>query len=161
MYLGKIENVYWAKKVSSCGLLVFLVTVLENKKGRGPCYLQTKGITKEQEQDLYKAIDKQRIGELLEMGETLKAGDGPSEGSRPVRSDHLIEDKLGPTKYSLVRKGSPPRGDLLSFLELYYFAQVAKIANCRKIDKLECKHNTPDKISIRDVTLGYLCTIFQ
>ena len=54
-------------------------------------------------------IDKQRIGELLEMGETLKAGDGPSEGSWPVRSDHLIEDKLGPTKYSLAQKGSPVR----------------------------------------------------
>jgi len=39
---------------------------------------------------------------------------GPSEGSWPVRPDHLIEDKLGPAKYSLVRKGSPSRGDFLS-----------------------------------------------
>ncbi|MDI6879037.1 MAG: adenylyl-sulfate reductase subunit alpha [Desulfitobacteriaceae bacterium] len=30
-------------------------TVLENREGRGPCYLQTRGITEEQEQELYKA----------------------------------------------------------------------------------------------------------
>ncbi len=30
-------------------------TVLENREGRGPCYLQTRGITEEQEQGLYKA----------------------------------------------------------------------------------------------------------
>jgi len=48
---------------------------------------------------------------------------------------------------------------LKKFDEVYLFAQVAKIANCRKIDKLECKHYTPDKISIRDVTLGYLCNL--
>ncbi len=30
-------------------------TVLENSEGRGPCYLQTRGITEEQEQELYKA----------------------------------------------------------------------------------------------------------
>lgn len=30
-------------------------TVMENQKGKGPCYLKTKGVSPEQEQDLYKA----------------------------------------------------------------------------------------------------------
>ena len=30
-------------------------TVTENREGRGPCYLGTKGISREQEEDLYKA----------------------------------------------------------------------------------------------------------
>lgn len=64
-----VNNIFWAEgRVSrqdrerilgQKGVVLWFtglsVTVLENKKGRGPCYLQTKGITKEQEQDLYKA----------------------------------------------------------------------------------------------------------
>lgn len=53
-------------------------TVMENREGRGPCYLQTKGITKEQEQDLYKAYFNMAPSQTLKW---LESGKGPSEQS--------------------------------------------------------------------------------
>ena len=50
-------------------------TVTENREGRGPCYLGTKGISKEQEEDLYKAYLNMAPSQTLKW---LEAG-GPSE----------------------------------------------------------------------------------
>lgn len=51
-------------------------TVTENREGRGPCYLGTKGISREQEEDLYKAYLNMAPSQTLKWLET--AG-GPSE----------------------------------------------------------------------------------
>ena len=51
-------------------------TVTENREGRGPCYLRTKQITKEQEQDLYKAYLNMAPSQTLKW---LESGKGPSE----------------------------------------------------------------------------------
>lgn len=51
-------------------------TVMENKKGRGPCYLKTKGVTKEQEQELYKAYLNMAPSQTLRW---LNNGKGPAE----------------------------------------------------------------------------------
>ena len=51
-------------------------TVMENRQGRGPCYLKTDGISKEQEQDLYKAYLNMAPAQTLKW---LEAGQGPSE----------------------------------------------------------------------------------
>ncbi len=51
-------------------------TVTENREGRGPCYLKTDEITKEQEQDLYKAYLNMAPSQTLKW---LEAGKGPSE----------------------------------------------------------------------------------
>lgn len=51
-------------------------TVMENRAGRGPCYLKTDEITKEQEQDLYKAYLNMAPSQTLKW---LEAGKGPSE----------------------------------------------------------------------------------
>lgn len=51
-------------------------TVTENREGRGPCYLGTKGICKEQEMDLYKAYLNMAPSQTLKW---LEAGQGPSE----------------------------------------------------------------------------------
>ena len=51
-------------------------TVTENREGRGPCYLGTKGISREQEKDLYKAYLNMAPSQTLKW---LEAAGGPSE----------------------------------------------------------------------------------
>lgn len=51
-------------------------TVMENREGRGPCYLRTEHISKEQEQDLYKAYLNMAPSQTLRW---LEAGKGPAE----------------------------------------------------------------------------------
>lgn len=51
-------------------------TVMENRQGRGPCYLKTDEISKAQEQDLYKAYLNMAPSQTLRW---LEAGKGPSE----------------------------------------------------------------------------------
>lgn len=51
-------------------------TVTENREGRGPCYLGTKGISKEQEEDLYKAYLNMAPSQTLKW---FEAAGGPSE----------------------------------------------------------------------------------
>lgn len=61
-------------------------TVTENREGRGPCYLKTDQITKEQERDLYKAYLNMAPSQTLKW---LESGEGPSkqnveiEGTEP------------------------------------------------------------------------------
>lgn len=61
-------------------------TVRENIEGRGPCYLKTKGISKDAEEDLYKAY--------LNMA--------------PSQTLKWIEDKKGPSEYNVEIEGSEP-----------------------------------------------------
>ena len=51
-------------------------TVTENREGRGPCYLGTKGISREQEEVLYKAYLNMAPSQTLKW---LEAAGGPSE----------------------------------------------------------------------------------
>lgn len=51
-------------------------TVTENREGRGPCYLGTKEISREQEEDLYKAYLNMAPSQTLKW---LEAAGGPSE----------------------------------------------------------------------------------
>lgn len=51
-------------------------TVTENREGRGPCYLGTKGISRDQEEDLYKAYLNMAPSQTLKW---LEAASGPSE----------------------------------------------------------------------------------
>lgn len=61
-------------------------TVMENKAGRGPCYLKTVGITAKQEEDLYKAYLNMAPAQTLRW---LERGQGPAaenveiEGTEP------------------------------------------------------------------------------
>jgi adenylylsulfate reductase subunit A len=56
--------------------LRLFATVQESLKGSGPCFLRTKGITEEQETDLYKAYLNMSLAQTLKWIET---GKGPSE----------------------------------------------------------------------------------
>lgn len=56
-------------------------TVEENRKGHGPCYLGTAGITAEQEQDLYKAYLNMAPSQTLKW---IEDGKGPAENNVEV-----------------------------------------------------------------------------
>jgi adenylylsulfate reductase subunit A len=51
-------------------------TIMENQQGNGPCYLQTKGISKEQEDDLFKAYLNMAPAQTLHW---VEQGQGPRE----------------------------------------------------------------------------------
>ncbi len=51
-------------------------TVRENKEGRGPCYLKTKGIAEKQEQDLYKAYLNMAPSQYVRW---VESGKGPAQ----------------------------------------------------------------------------------
>lgn len=61
-------------------------TVMENQKGRGPCFLQTKGVSKKVEEDLYKAY--------LNMA--------------PAQALKWIENKQGPSQADVEIEGTEP-----------------------------------------------------
>lgn len=61
-------------------------TVSENQEGRGPCYLKTKGISEEQEQDLYRAY--------LNMA--------------PSQTLRWIENQSGPANHNVEIEGTEP-----------------------------------------------------
>jgi len=56
-------------------------TVEENRAGHGPCYLKTEGISKEQEEDLYKAYLNMAPSQTLKW---IESGKGPSESNVEV-----------------------------------------------------------------------------
>ncbi|PYG84861.1 adenylylsulfate reductase subunit A [Ruminiclostridium sufflavum DSM 19573] len=61
-------------------------TVIENLEGRGPCYLQTAGISKEQEEDLQKAylnMAPSQTLKWLESGKTASMENVEIEGTEP------------------------------------------------------------------------------
>ena len=93
--------------------------VMENREGRGPCYLATKGITKEQEQDLYKAYLNMAPSQTLKW---IEAGVGPSqenveiEGTEPyivgghTASGYWIDNKRRTTVKGLFAAGDVAGG---------------------------------------------------
>ena len=76
----------YAEKYKSSTPGRLFATIEENIKGTGPCYLETKGITEEQEQDLFKAYFNMSIAQPLQW---LDNDTGPSmenveiEGTEP------------------------------------------------------------------------------
>lgn len=56
-------------------------TVMENREGRGPCYLRTKGISQETQEDLYRAYLNMAPSQTLKW---MEGGQGPSEANVEV-----------------------------------------------------------------------------
>ncbi|HEX9059352.1 MAG TPA: adenylyl-sulfate reductase subunit alpha, partial [Clostridia bacterium] len=89
-------------------------TVMENRAGRGPCFLKTKGISKEQEQDLYKAYFNMAPSQTLRW---IENGNGPSdenveiEGTEPyiigghTASGYWVDTKRASTLEGLYAAG--------------------------------------------------------
>lgn len=91
-------------------------TVMENRAGRGPCYLRTEGITGEQEQDLYRAYLNMAPSQTLRW---LESGEKPSEknveieGSEPyVVGGHTASGYWVDTGRQTTVKGLFAAGDV-------------------------------------------------
>lgn len=94
-------------------------TVSENRAGKGPCYLKTEGISKEQEQDLYKAYLNMAPSQTLKW---LESGNGPSkenveiEGTEPyivgghTASGYWVDNKRETTIHGLFAAGDVAGG---------------------------------------------------
>ncbi|MCR4944887.1 MAG: adenylyl-sulfate reductase subunit alpha [Clostridium sp.] len=91
-------------------------TIRENIEGRGPCYLNTKGISKEAEEDLYKAYLNMAPSQTLKW---IEEGKGPSEfnveieGSEPyIVGGHTASGYWVDTKRATTIKGLYAAGDV-------------------------------------------------
>jgi adenylylsulfate reductase subunit A len=91
-------------------------TVQESLKGSGPCFLRTKGITEEQEYDLYKAYLNMSLAQTLKWVET---GKGPSaenveiEGTEPyIVGGHTASGYWLDTKRQTTLPGLFAAGDV-------------------------------------------------
>ena len=91
-------------------------TVMENREGNGPCYLRTEGISKEQEQDLYKAYLNMAPSQTLKW---MEAGKGPSEenveieGTEPyIVGGHTASGYWGDNNRATTIEGLYAAGDV-------------------------------------------------
>jgi adenylylsulfate reductase subunit A len=94
-------------------------TVMENREGRGPCYLKTDGITQEQEEQLYRAYLNMAPSQTLRW---LESGKGPAvenveiEGTEPyivgghTASGYWIDDRRATTIRGLYAAGDVAGG---------------------------------------------------
>ena len=94
-------------------------TVMENREGRGPCCLNTEGITREQEQDLYRAYLNMAPSQTLKW---LEEGSGPSrenvevEGTEPyivgghTASGYWVDERRRTTVTGLFAAGDVAGG---------------------------------------------------
>ena len=94
-------------------------TVMENRAGHGPCYLKTDEITKEQEQDLYKAYLNMAPSQTLkwiESGKEPNEQDVEIEGTEPyivgghTASGYWIDDARRTTLKGLYAAGDVAGG---------------------------------------------------
>jgi len=100
-------------------------TVQENKEGKGPCYLETKGISKETEEDLYKAYLNMAPAQSLRW---IENGQGPSvanveiEGTEPyivgghTASGYWVDTNRGTTLEGLFAAGDVAGGSPQKFV---------------------------------------------
>ena len=91
-------------------------TVAENQEGRGPCYLHTEGITKEQGQDLLKAYLNMAPSQTLkwiESGKTPEEQDVEIEGTEPyIVGGHTASGYWVDAKRRTTLKGLYAAGDV-------------------------------------------------
>ncbi len=155
-------------------------TVQENKAGKGPCYLETKGISKETEEDLYKAYLNMAPAQALRW---IESGRGPSvenveiEGTEPyivgghTASGYWIDTDRMTTLEGLyaagdVAGGSPQKfvtgcfveGEIaaLSALEYIKGKEPVAVDHAQMIAKLEevqqfLNHDAADLYSIEEI----------
>ena len=125
-------------------------TVMENKSGKGPCYLKTQGTTKKEEENLYKAYLNMAPAQTLRW---LENGKGPAtenveiEGTEPyivgghTGSGYWVDTKRGTTIAGLyaagdVAGGSPQKyvtgcfaeGEIAAFSALQYIQDIGQVS---------------------------------
>ncbi|MDF2633750.1 MAG: fumarate reductase/succinate dehydrogenase flavoprotein domain protein [Pelosinus sp.] len=141
-------------------------TVMENKKGKGPCYLKTQGIKQEQEQDLYKAYLNMSPAQTLSWLENRK---GPAtenveiEGTEPyivgghTASGYWVDTQRATTIPGLyaagdVAGGSPQKYVTGCFVE----GEIAALAALRYIESQENSIPEPQEVAQRTAVVNAL-----
>ena len=132
-------------------------TVMENRAGRGPCYLKTEGISKEQEQDLYKAYLNMAPSQTLKW---LESGKGPSEqsveieGTEPyivgghTASGYWVDDQRRTTLQGLYAAGDVAGGCPQKYVTgALAEGEIAAEAMLEDMEKLEELQKTIKTIS--------------
>ena len=140
------ERNYGASKTS----IRMYSTVMENKGGKGPCYLKTQGTTKKEEENLYKAYLNMAPAQTLRW---LENGKGPAtenveiEGTEPyivgghTGSGYWVDTKRETTIAGLyaagdVAGGSPQKyvtgcfaeGEIAAFSALQYIQEIGQVS---------------------------------
>jgi len=140
------ERNYGASKTS----IRMYSTVMENKSGKGPCYLKTQGTTKKEEENLYKAYLNMAPAQTLRW---LENGKGPAtenveiEGTEPyivgghTGSGYWVDTKRGTTIAGLyaagdVAGGSPQKyvtgcfaeGEIAAFSAVHYIQDIGQVS---------------------------------
>jgi adenylylsulfate reductase subunit A len=131
-------------------------TVIENRKGRGPCYLETVGINKTQEDELYKAYLNMAPAQTLRW---MESKHGPAsenveiEGTEPyIVGGHTASGYWVDTKRATTLKGLYAAGDVAGGSPQKYvtgcFAE-GEIAALTVLDYIQGKHNIhPEQVAI-------------
>ena len=138
-------------------------TVIENLEGRGPCYLQTVGITREQDEDLQKAYLNMAPSQTLrwlESGKTPRVQNVEIEGTEPyIVGGHTASGYWVSTDRETTVKGLFAAGDVAggcpqkyatgAFVEGEIAAKAAAkyIAGLRAPDSFD---HIPDKVQAEE-----------
>jgi adenylylsulfate reductase, subunit A len=135
-------------------------TVMENKSGRGPCYLKTKGIRKEQEQELYKAYLNMAPSQTLRW---LNNEKGPAEenveieGTEPyIVGGHTASGYWIDTHRASTLKGLYAAGDVAGGCPQKYVTgcfvegEIAAISALEYAQKANVSKNN-DRIGVGDI----------
>ncbi|WP_425058200.1 adenylyl-sulfate reductase subunit alpha [Sporomusa carbonis] len=143
-------------------------TVMEHKNGRGPCYLQTAGITQDQENELFKAYLNMAPAQTLRW---LETGKGPAaenveiEGTEPyivgghTGSGYWVDTKRATTIAGLYAAGDVAGGSPQKYVT-GCFAE-GEIAGVSALEYITEKNNCwPDEDEI-DKKLAAINQYFQ
>lgn len=135
-------------------------TVMENQKGKGPCYLKTTGITGEEEDALYKAYLNMAPAQTLRW---MESGQGPAvenveiEGTEPyivgghTASGYWVDTKRATTLAGLYAAGDVAGGSPQKYVtgcfaegEIAAFSAMEYIEG--KIDELPAAEEVSEKL---------------
>jgi adenylylsulfate reductase subunit A len=133
-------------------------TVKENQLGNGPCYLQTSGITKEQDEDLLKAYLNMAPSQTLKW---IESGKGPSEqdveiqGTEPyivgghTASGYWVNTNRETTVNNLYAAGDVAGGCPQKYVTgALAEGEIAALDIVKKLTDVNvCKNNTDDASS--------------
>ena len=143
-------------------------TVMENKNGRGPCYLKTVGISQQQEKDLYKAYLNMAPAQTLRW---LESGRGPAtenveiEGTEPyIVGGHTASGYWVDTKRATTIEGLYAAGDVAGGSPQKYvtgcFAE-GEIAAFSALNYIQGKTNIGPHSGIAEKKLAFVNEFLQ
>lgn len=142
-------------------------TVEENKSGRGPCYLKTKGISEKEEEELLKAYLNMAPAQALKW---IESGEGPSaknveiEGTEPyIVGGHTASGYWVGTDRSTTLRGLYAAGDVAGGCPQKYVTgslaegEIAARAALKYIEDITIKgiDNTVEEMNYEEITKYY------